>query len=82
MWQAIKDWAVAVWKKSWTQVWAWIQIGGAAALAGIHALMTTLASFSQDSTITSYMTSLNAPNWVFMSLAGAGLITYLAHGRD
>lgn len=66
------------WYKSWTKVWGYCQMGGAAALT----VLSTLHDYISDSTFKSYLGDLNLPKYVISSLAVLGIITWLAHGRS
>lgn len=71
-------WVNNVWKPSWTRF--------TTAIYGIPALAVTAAQevskFANDNTISSYLATMNVPNWVPMGMAGIAMITYIAHGRE
>lgn len=71
-------WVDNVWKPSWTKL--------VTAVYGIPAMLVVageaVSKFANDSTISSYLSQMNVPNWVPMGLAGIALVHYVAHGRD
>lgn len=73
-----KWWVDNVWKPSWTRLSAAIY----GVPAGLIVIGEQLSKFANDHTISGYLSQMNVPNWVPMSLAGIALVTYLAHGRD
>ncbi len=73
-----KWWVDNVWKPSWTRLVTWIY--------GLPALLVSVwevfARFANDTTINEYMTKLEVPNWVPMTLTLIALVHYVAAGRD
>lgn len=71
-------WVNTVWKPSWTKfVSAIYGIPAGVVLAG-----QAISKFANDTTISSYLSQMNVPNWIPMGLSGVALIYYIAHGRD
>lgn len=67
-----------IWRKSWTKLWGYIQMGGAATMAGLSELHTYIT----DPTLKDYLGQLDLPKYVVTAFAIAGIITWLAHGRE
>lgn len=68
----------AVWQKSFTVLWGYTQMGGAALLGGLSELNSVVS----DPTFRSYLDMFDVPKWMLIAIAILGLITWLAHGRQ
>lgn len=73
-----KWWVDNVWRPSWTAITSAIY----GIPAGIVTMFEVINKYAQDTTISSYLSALNVPNWVPMAFAGIALVHYIAHGRD
>lgn len=73
-----KWWVDNVWRPSWTRFISLVSGVPAALIAGGQ----VISNFANDTTINSYISQLNVPNWVPMGMAGVALVYYVAHGRD
>lgn len=71
-------WVENVWRPSWTKL--------TTAVYGLPAVLLTVAQkadvWAHDSTISSYLSQMNVPNWVPIGLAGLALFHYVASGHD
>lgn len=72
-----KWWVENVWKPSWSKFLTLVY-GIPAALISVWEIF---ANFANDTTINSYLSSLDIPNWVPMGLTVIALIHYVASGR-
>jgi hypothetical protein len=68
----------AVWYKSWTKLLGWAQAVSGAVLLAVSELNT----YVNDSTFKAYLSEIDIPKSVTVSLAVIGIVTWLAHGRD
>lgn len=71
-------WVDNVWRPSWTRFTSMVY----GIPAGFISVFEVISKYANDTTISSYMSQLNVPNWVPMAFAGVALIHYVAHGRD
>jgi hypothetical protein len=68
----------SIWKKSFTKLWGYAQMGGSAVLLSLGEINKVIS----DSTFKSYLDQLHVPTTVLTIIAVFGLITWLAHGRE
>lgn len=72
-----KWWVDNVWRPSWTKFLSFIY--------GIPALAVTawqgIAAWGNSDTVSTYLSKLDVPNWVPVSLTVVALSYYIAHGR-
>ena len=68
----------AVWNKSWTKFWAWVQVSSSAVLYGL----SELNNYVSDTHFKDYLSNFDIPKWTLVALASVGFITWLAHGRE
>lgn len=68
----------AIWERSWTKAWGYTQMGMAATVQGL----TSLNSFVTDPHTKAMLDTVTLPQWIIISLAALGFITWLAHGRE
>jgi hypothetical protein len=67
----------AIWWESWTKAWGYTQAAVGFVLTGFSALYP----FLSDSEFKAYISDLNLPRTIGITLAILGIITWLAHGR-
>jgi hypothetical protein len=72
------DWAKAVWTKSWTKLLAWVQVGSAAVIEALGQLNPWIS----NPTFKSYITDMQLPHSLTLSLGILGIVTWVAHGRE
>lgn len=69
-----KWWMKNVWQPSWSKLTTAVYgIPSALVVIGQYA-----SNFLQDNTIQSYLSYMDIPNWVPMTLAGIALVHYMA----
>lgn len=73
-----KWWVEKVWTPSWTKFTTFIY----GIPAAIVAMGQVGSNIIHDSTLTSYLSSLNIPSWTSYALAGLAVIHFIAHGRE
>lgn len=68
----------AVWYNSWTKLLGWFQtISGAGLLA-----VSTVNDYVSDPIFKGYLSQLDIPKSVTITLVVIGIVTWLAHGRE
>lgn len=72
-----KWWVENIWRPTWTKLLTAIYGIPAAIVAAFEGL----SSLANDTTVGSYLSQLNVPEWVSPMLAGIALMHYIASGR-